>query len=107
VQDTARLCKERGVIFVSLRGCSPVGWNAAPSLVSIPHCHGQFPRPLQRITRLRVYRGCLSTSTKCAFFGRVNHRRTSFFSFLPSRLVGFVSQLNKQLSPTSLQFASG
>src|SRR6266403_1331424 len=47
------------------------------------------------------------TSTESAFFGRVNHRLTSFFSFLPSLLVGFVSQLNKQLSPTSLQFASG
>src|SRR6266850_1921419 len=35
------------------------------------------------------------------------HRLTSFFSFLRSRLVGFVSQLNKQLSPTSLQFANG
>jgi hypothetical protein len=48
-----------------------------------------------------------SASTYSAFFGRVNHRLTSFFSFLPSRLVGFVSQLNKQLSPTSLQFANG
>lgn len=48
-----------------------------------------------------------STSAESAFLGRVNHRLTSFFSFLPSRLVGFVSQLNEQLSPTSLQFANG
>jgi hypothetical protein len=33
--------------------------------------------------------------THCAFFGLVNHRLTSFFSFLPSRLVGFVTQLNQ------------
>ena len=47
------------------------------------------------------------TALRLIVTGRVNHRLTSFFSFLPSRIVGFVSQLNKQLSATSLQFASG
>ena len=110
VQGSAKHCKAvqgAGSHFCEFAGMWSVGSNAAPSLVRIPRCHGQFPRPLQRITRIRAYRGCLSTSTKCTFFGRVNHRLTSLFSFLPSRLVGFVSQLDKQLSPTSLQFANG
>jgi hypothetical protein len=55
----------------------------------------------------RGHANCSGTSTSSAFLGRVNHRLTLFFSFLPSRLVGFVTQLNKQLSPTSLQFANG
>jgi hypothetical protein len=47
-----------------------------------------------------------TTSVNSVFFGRVNHRLTSFFSFLPSRLVGFVSQLNQQLSLASLEFSN-
>ncbi len=48
-------------------------------LVRIPHCHGQFSPPRQKDlahTRIytRVYKGCLSTSTKCAFSIQVDLR---------------------------------
>jgi len=59
--------------------------NAAPSLVRILHCHGQFPPPLQKITRTRVYKGCLSTSTKCAFSIQVDLRPEPLHTSRPGR----------------------
>ena len=42
-------------------------------LVRILHCHSQFPPPASKDhAHTRIYKGCLSTSTKCAFFAQVN-----------------------------------
>src|SRR5258708_32437786 len=70
--------------------CGPIG----PKL----RCSCRFAKGTH--TNKRVQWGA---STDSSLLGRVNHRLTSFFSFLPSRLVGFVIQLNKQLSPTTFQ----
>jgi hypothetical protein len=44
-RKTLQRCGTSGKSFlVSLRGRSSVGWNAASSLVRIPHYHGPFPR---------------------------------------------------------------
>ncbi len=63
----------------ALRQVVGLASGGALQLVRIPHCHGQFSPPLQKDlahTRIytRVYKGCLSTSTKCAFSIQVDLR---------------------------------
>src|SRR5258708_1060830 len=75
----------------------------------MPHCHGQCPSPASKDharTRIYVYKGCLSTSTKCAFltqmdFYRIARDSLAITSNAPENVSYEVFRAPKAVAPRS------